>query len=217
MQTNPTAKRILCYGDSNTRWRVPGSLGMKRHPIHERWTGILQTLLGKDYEIIEEGLWARTTMFDDPRPDFPERNGLHTLPIILESHLPLDLVILMLGTTDMKGIIWATSEDTIAGMRALIRTVKNHKVLEWSTSPKILIIVPAIVKEGTAVTSPLFDGATQKGKDLIAWYQQLADSEWVLYLNPTEEIKVDENEGIHLDVENHKTLAELVYEQILTI
>ncbi|MEI6774741.1 MAG: hypothetical protein WCL18_08440 [bacterium] len=54
MNTNDKVKRILCYGDSNTWGRVPSSMGMERYPIHNRWPGILQELLGDTYEIIEE-------------------------------------------------------------------------------------------------------------------------------------------------------------------
>jgi lysophospholipase L1-like esterase len=69
-------------------------------------------------------------MFDDPRPEFSARNGLKTLPIILETHLPLDLVIVMLGTTDTKEMMNVSSEKTAEGMRNLIKTIKNYKVLK---------------------------------------------------------------------------------------
>ncbi|MEI6774740.1 MAG: hypothetical protein WCL18_08435 [bacterium] len=69
-------------------------------------------------------------MFDDPRPEFPERNGTKTLPILLESHLPLDLVIIMLGTTDTKAMMNLSSEKTTEGMQKLIQIIKNYKVLK---------------------------------------------------------------------------------------
>lgn len=129
MKTNTTTKRILCYGDSNTWGRIPSRMGMERYPIQTRWTGILQETLGEDYEIIEEGLGGRTTMVDDPRPEFPERNGLKTLSILLETHLPLDLVIVMLGTTDTKEMMNISSERTTEGMSEIIKVIKNYKVL----------------------------------------------------------------------------------------
>ncbi len=67
MNTNPTAKRILCFGDSNTRGYIPGGTWWGRYPADVRWTGVLQNLLGNEYEIIEEGRGARLTRYEDPR------------------------------------------------------------------------------------------------------------------------------------------------------
>lgn len=210
MQTNPNTKRILCYGDSNTRWRVPLWMGMKRYSLQERRPWILQTLLGEGYEIIEEWLWGRTTMFDDPRTEFPERNGLKTLPIILESHLPLDYVIVMLWTTDTKEMMNTSSQETTEGMRQIIQTIKWYKVLEWTTKPQIMLIVPPIVQETADFASKLFLWGTAKATALKKSYAQLAEEEWTVFLDPTDTIKVDEHDGVHIDATNHKKLATFV-------
>lgn len=217
MNTKEKSKRILCYGDSNTWGWVPASMGSERYPIHKRWTGILQTLLGNDFEIIEEGLGGRTTMFDDPRQEFPQRNGLETLPIVLESHLPLDYVILMLGTTDTKQMMGLTSLEITDGMRKLITTVKNFKKIKGGSTPKILVVVPPIVLETTEFASKLFTGGTKKATELVDNYKQLCEAENVFYLNPTDEIKVDKNEGVHIDTENHQKLANLIYQKIKSL
>ena len=190
-------------------------MGKTRLDINTRWTGILQKKLGNDYEVIEEGLGGRTTMFDDPRPEFKERNGLKILPIILESHLPLDYVILMLGTTDTKEMMNISSEKTTEGMRQLIQTVKTYKALEGTHSPKILIVVPAIVDEKAPFASKLFVGGTNKTKALIKSYKKLAQEEKISYLNPTSKINVDNEDGVHLTKESHKELSELIYKKII--
>lgn len=215
MNTNSKAKRILCYGDSNTWGWVPLSMGAERYSISQRWPGVLQDMLGKDYEVIEEGLGGRTTMFDDPRPEFTERNGLKTLPIILETHLPLDLVIIMLGTTDTKEMMNLSSKQTALGMLNLIKAVKGYKVLKESSVPQILIVVPPVVEEKGELAAKLFKGGSQKGRELAAAYKNLAESEGILFLDPTAEIKVDEKEGIHLDIANHLKLAQLIHEKVL--
>ncbi|MDD3647384.1 MAG: SGNH/GDSL hydrolase family protein [Candidatus Dojkabacteria bacterium] len=214
MNTNPKAKRILCYGDSNTWGWVPGKMGNKRFPIDKRWPGILQTFLGNSYEVIEEGLGARTTQFHDPRPELPQRNGLESLPIVLETHLPLDLVILMLGTTDTKEMFGVSPEKISEGLKKLIHTIKDFKVLESTPSPKILIVVPPIVKEDTNFASKLFTGGTAKGNTLKKLYAQVAIDNDCLFLDPTSECPVDENEGVHLTEKSHKKLAEMTFEKI---
>jgi len=131
-------------------------MGLKRFSSKERRTGILQDLLGNEYEIIEEGLGARTTMFDDPRPELPGRNGLTMLPTILDTHVPLDMVILMLGTTDTKPMMQTSSEDIGEGMRKLITTIKEFKLVNDYTPPKILVIVPPIVKDDAEFASTIY-------------------------------------------------------------
>src|SRR6478672_7408743 len=98
MTTNPDAKRILCFGDSNTWGRIPHVPG--RYPVNVRWTGRLQKLLGDNFEIIEEGLGSRTTDLNYAKK--PGRNGRAYLTPCLDSHNPLDVVVIMLGTNDAK-------------------------------------------------------------------------------------------------------------------
>ena len=92
------ASTILCYGDSNTWGFVPGSEG-ERFSWEERWPGVLQGELGADYRVIEEGLSGRTTVLDNPLE--PYRNGREYLLPCLQSHQPLDLVVIFLGTNDL--------------------------------------------------------------------------------------------------------------------
>jgi len=218
MNTNKRAKRILCYGDSNTWGWVPGSMGKQRFDTSIRWPSLLQKKLKKEYEVIEEGLGARTTSFDDPRPEFPERNGLTLLPIILETHLPLDYVILMLGTTDTKPLINKTPEEIGEGIRNLIKVIKQYRTLDNAPSspPKILLVVPPIVNEKASFASTLFKGGAEKGKALVHIYKTIAEEEGegVLYLDPTSKVKVGKTEGVHLDKKGHKRLAKLILEKI---
>ena len=95
-------KTILCYGASNT-WGYkpdPSAVLPIRYSYKQRWTGILQSKLGDEFLVIEEGLNSRTTVIDDPLND--DRNGKAYLKPCLESHAPLDFVALMLGTNDLK-------------------------------------------------------------------------------------------------------------------
>ena len=98
-------KNVLCFGDSNTWGFMPESISLpcpERHPHDVRWTGVLARELGGGYRVIEEGQNGRTTVHDDPFA--LARNGKTVLPAILESHKPLDLVVLMLGTNDLKAV-----------------------------------------------------------------------------------------------------------------
>ena len=99
VQVSDHPAQILCFGDSNTWGYVP--LTVDRYPESVRWTGVMAQALGAGFRIIEEGQNGRTTVWDDPL-EGDNKNGLRYLPACLESHHPLDLVIIMLGTNDLK-------------------------------------------------------------------------------------------------------------------
>ena len=58
-------KKILCYGDSNTFGYVP--LSGERYDETERWTCVLQSILGNEFKIIEEGACDRTGFVNNPK------------------------------------------------------------------------------------------------------------------------------------------------------
>ena len=91
-------KTVVIYGDSNTHGTLPIEvLGeSKRIAKGQRYPDILAAELGAGVEVIAEGLPARTTVLDDPI-DGPHLNGLTILPAILNTHKPIDLLVLMLG------------------------------------------------------------------------------------------------------------------------
>ena len=95
-------KTILCFGDSLTWGYDP--VGPGRHAHDVRWPSVLEAELGGKARVIAEGLNGRTTVFDDFAAG-ADRNGARVLPTLLTSHAPLDLVIIMLGTNDMKPFI----------------------------------------------------------------------------------------------------------------
>ena len=114
-------KNILCFGDSNT-WGYSPADGT-RYPLDIRWTGVLQKSLGADYRIIEEGLNGRTTFINED--ERPLRSGSDVLQILLESHRPLDFVIIMLGTNDLKVEFNLSVEEIAQGAKTLCEMVLN--------------------------------------------------------------------------------------------
>ncbi|MEO1797934.1 MAG: GDSL-type esterase/lipase family protein, partial [Pseudomonadota bacterium] len=135
-------KRIMCFGDSLTWGWIPVAEGVPttRYPAEVRWTGVLKAALGEGTTIIEEGLSARTTMLSDPTD--PRLDGSAYLPSALASHLPLDLVILMLGTNDTKAYFHRTPFEIAAGMSKLVGQVLGSAggVGTVYPAPEVLII-----------------------------------------------------------------------------
>ena len=111
-------KTVLCYGNSLTWGYVPDGSG--RHALKDRWPEVLQTELGNGVHVVTDGLNGRTTAFDDHLSGF-ERNGAKTLTTVLGAHFPLDLVIIMLGSNDMKNFICGNAQGDQTRHAALDR------------------------------------------------------------------------------------------------
>lgn len=210
-------KRILCYGDSNTWGYISGSNHL-RYGENERWTKLLSKLLRNNFEIIEEGLNSRTLISDDNRPGKEGRNGYNYLIPCLDTHDPIDLVILMLGTNELKHIYNKTTKE-IGEMieKYYIKTILNHKSQFQETYPKLLIIMPPEVNEETAYckTDSKYLGATQKSKELNDIYREIATRNKCYFLsNAGLETGID---GVHLSKKSHKTLAEKLKNEIKKI
>lgn len=209
MNTNPNAKRILCYGDSNTWGKVPFG---DRYPVDVRWTGILQNLLGIEYEIIEEGLRARTTNVDDQNK--PNRNGMTYLRPCLETHYPIDFFILWLGTNDLKNYFNRSAEDVADAVRELIKMVKDIA----GEKVKILTISSPLVFLKPTSEEWRFEGAYEKSQTLGKEIEKVAREESTFFIDLVKEgISPDKEEGVHLSKEMHAKVAELFFGKIKSI
>lgn len=217
-------KNILFYGDSNSWGNIAGTfdLNLMLHQRYEygvRWTSVVQTLLGKDYHIIEENLNGRTTSFDEIGIVRPSRNGLATLPGILEMHYPLNMVIFMLGTNDLKIQFDASVSRISDGMRKLIQIVKESRFGENAKAPQIILMAPApILKMESELFKLFFDETSvEKSHSLAEHYQKLANDEICGFLDIKPIVKISLADGIHIDKDSHIHLAHAVAKKIKEI
>ncbi|MCD7990438.1 MAG: SGNH/GDSL hydrolase family protein [Clostridia bacterium] len=202
---------ILCFGDSNTFGTNPKG---GRHSWNTRWPGRLQVLLGPEYYVIEEGMGGRTTVWDDPLE--PGRCGIQALPMALQSHKPLDLVILFLGTNDCKAHFHASPRVITKGMENLCRTVQRFDYGEGYKKPQILVISPIhIGKDMEHCPYASFDEtAPGKSMALAPLYQELAKAEGCLFLDAASLAGPSSLDQLHMDAKNHGALAEGIAEAV---
>ena len=203
-------KRILCFGDSLTWGWVPMLEGVPttRYPFEQRWTGAFAKALGTGYEIIEEGLNARTTTVDDPGDS--RLNGSAYLPTALASHLPLDLVILMLGTNDCKIYFDRTPLEIANGITHLLKQIKTSAggVGSIYPAPKALLMSPPALSE---IPNPwlnaIFEKGHAKAEALPPLYEAAASFMKSHFMRAGDFVKTEGVDGIHLTPENNEALG----------
>lgn len=206
-------KKVVCFGDSNT-WGFSPFDG-NRYEKDVRWTGILGKLLGDEWEIIEEGQCGRTIALDDVW-EGGIKNGLKYLPPMLESHSPMDLLIIMLGTNDMKSRFHLKACDIAGSMDTMLRLAKA--ILNYSgKKTNILLVSPIWVGEKIAEScfNGIFDKNTvQISKELAVLYERTAQGHECLFLDAAKVAEPSKEDCLHMCPKNHRKLAEEIYKKV---
>jgi lysophospholipase L1-like esterase len=198
-------KSILALGDSLTWGFEAGT--HRRHAFETRWPNALESGL-KNARVIEEGMNGRTTVFADPTCE-AERNGAVALPIALCTHQPLDLVIIMLGTNDIKYANRCRAFDAALGMERLIKIVKHFDYVGAYKPPQILIMSPpCLVPTQDEWFNDLWGHALEESKLFAMHYARVAVEQDVHFFDAGTVVDADPTDGGHLDAANTKALGE---------
>ena len=201
------AGTILCYGDSNTHGTCPMQDvdDIRRFGRQQRWPGVLQIKLGPDWNVIEEGHPGRTTVHPDP-VEGVHKNGRAILLAVLESHRPIDHVILMLGTNDFKARFSVSAMEIASSIYLLLHDIKHSLSGPDRAAPDILLVCPPPIRE-TGFLAEMFAGAAEKSRQLPQHLLAVAQSAEVAFLDSGQLIESDGQDGIHLDAKSHARLA----------
>jgi lysophospholipase L1-like esterase len=204
----------MCFGDSNT-WGFPPDCGM-RYDRQTRWPGVLQQELGDAYYVIEEGLPGRSTVWDDPVEG--GKNGLEQLVPLIHSHMPLDLLIIMLGTNDLKNRFSVSALDISWSIGRLIKAARDSGNPFLGEAPDVLVICPPPLADMS--NSPFKDimiGAEEKSRQLPSVLKSFCDENKVRMFNAGDVVRTSPVDGIHWEPEEHQKLGIAVAREVLDI
>jgi lysophospholipase L1-like esterase len=209
---NDRMPSVLCYGDSNTWGYIASSEG--RFGRGERWPGVLQRELGADHYVIEEGLNSRTTMYEVPGE--PGRNGLEYLPIALETHAPLDAVVLALGINDVFlpgiGARWAAR-----GVEALIGATRTSGAGPEGHAPAVLVLIPPPLGVMPAEWEADAPTARDESRRLPQEFRRVCDPLGVAMLDLSTVCEVSPHDGLHFDADAHAAIGSAVAAEVRSL
>ncbi|MBI1355402.1 MAG: hydrolase [Acidobacteria bacterium] len=196
-------KTVLCFGDSNTWGRSPHSTA--RHPPESRWPNVLAAALGPDVVVIAEGLNGRTTVWEDPIEE--HRCGKAYLPGCLLSHHPLDVVVLMLGTNDLKRRFSVSAFDIGRSVGLLLDIILQSKTGPDGGAPQVLLASPPPVTKLSAFAE-MFEGAAEKCTGLPRYYREHAEARGCRFFDAGSVVRASEADGLHLEASDQVRLGE---------
>lgn len=210
-------RTIMCFGDSNTH----GTCAMhhmqdkRRFAIPQRWPGVMAAELGEGWRIVEEGHPGRTTVHDDAI-EGEHKNGLRILPALLETHRPIDLVIIMLGTNDFKARFNVSAADVALAVQRLLVTIERAECGPDKMAPQVLLLSPPPLSE-IGFLSDMYAGGAVKSQALAGHLGQLAEDRQIAFLDAGLVAAIDPLDGIHLGMEAHEKLGKAVAEAVRSI
>lgn len=215
-------KTILCYGDSYVWGCIPRSFNAKtglwaRYAKDKRWTGILQQELGENYEVVAEGINGRTTTLDEIVPGKPYKNGLTQLPVSLETHYPIDLIIFMLGTNDTKIQFNRPAKEIADGMRQLVKVAKASNKGATANAPKILLLAAQPIIKAPNLSPQRDDAEIEKSHNMATLYQEIAMEENCDFLDASLIVTSSKLDGVHLDETANKLLGHAIAKKVQQI
>ena len=202
-------KSILCFGDSITYGHNPIA-PFVRHAYEDRWPGALEAKLAGKVRVIPEGLGGRTTVHDDWFADC-DRNGARILPTLLRSHGPLDMVIIMLGTNDLKPFLGRTAHEASNGVARLVQIVRASSAAEGAPPPQIAVMSPPELCDTDHPEMLLHFGGPSvidESKQFARWYRQRAGELGVAFFDAASVAKPAPEDGVHLDAANTRAIGE---------
>lgn len=128
-QPELVGRRILVFGDSNSARDWPGRASA--------WPALLARRYGSQITVINESLDGRTTGFDEG-----SFNALNSFVPILTRHLPLDWVLIQLGTNDYKSFY--AVNNTYDVIQRLQQLVDDAVELDLDSTRVVLVTPPPL-------------------------------------------------------------------------
>ena len=185
-------------------------------PETEQWPRVMAAALGDGCEVVVDALSGRTTDAADPlAPQFPGvgLDGNAALPAVLGAHLPLDLVVLMLGSNDQKPQFFRSAFRIALGAGRLIDTVQRSANMFgtlWLTNPvpRILLVCPPPFGKLVKGARAMFGGDDERAVGLPAAYAYIAAAAGVAFFDAGTVVTSDGVDGVHLTGESQRRLGE---------
>jgi len=210
-------RTVLCFGDSNTHGTAAMAdlTDLRRFDRAARWPNVMARRLGSGWDVIAEGQPGRNAVLDDP-VEGVHKNGLRILPALLETHRPIDLVIVVLGTNDLKARFSLPASDIALGLERLVRVIAASDAGPNFRPPRVLLSAPVPIEE-VGFLGDIFEGAAEKSRALPHLLAEVARRQGAGFIDLGCVAEVDPLDGIHLGAEGQAAVGRAMAEAVASL
>lgn len=209
-------QQVLVYSDSLSWGIIPTT--RNRLPFDQRWPRVMEIALnaqGSHVRVIEDCLNGRRTVWDDPYK--PGRNGLVGLAQRIETHSPLELVVLMLGTNDFQSMHQHNAWQSSQGILALVSAIRAAPIEPTMRVPRILVVAPPAIQTPKGPIAPKFAGGEDKCVGLAEAYRKVCEELDCDFFDAGSVVTSSKVDGVHLDLEQHLVLGQAMSEVVVPL
>lgn len=209
-----STRTVLCFGDSNTHGTIPiRQLGVSlRHPFADRWPNVMAQALGEGWHVISEGHGGRTSEHDEAQFG-SRRNGSTVFLSLLESHRPLDLVIIMLGTNDLKAEFGVDAATIAVSVERLVAIARSSACGLGGNAPDVLVVTPTPIIE-CGELGQMFSGGAAKSLNLAQAFEAMGQRARVRVFDAGEVCEVSPTDGVHFETQALHALGRALARQV---
>ena len=207
---------VLAFGDSNTWGWKPTADGFpaERFDDATRWAGVLDAAL-PEATVVVDGQVGRLTNLDGRSAvglvDADDFNGAKDLPEAIARHMPLDLVVIMLGTNDLQAGVDRTPDEIAVAAFELAELVAGsaQPVFTAYPAPQALVVAPPPMSDASATgLADLFQQGVAASAMLGAAFADEAERTGVPFFDAGTVTATDSVDGVHLTANNHRALGD---------
>ena len=228
-QDRPT--RILVFGDSNSWGWVPrdDEEPTVRYPAAVRWPERMADDLARRHgpaDLVVDAVSGRTTNVDDPNtaelyPPLNGRsfNGAQALPVAIAAHMPLDHVVIMLGTNDVKAA-FARDARTIAHALVGIGMLAERctGVATAYPPPRVLLVAPPPLGPLSDAMAEDFFGGPETSRAVGSQVLTLATAAGLAAVDTGAVVPAIRGvDGVHFTEDDHAAVATAVAGSLLGV
>ena len=208
-------KNVLAFGDSNAWGWVPRLeiFPSDRLPKGQRWPDILAEALGAGWVVFFDALPGRTTALEDETVELGPgaANGLARLPAAIAAHMPLDLVIIALGTNDFKEPFGRSVEQIASDILELGAEVALNSGISTTYAPaRALILCPpplGLLHPEEWVREVFSQNSLDRSKALATVLGPKARAAGHGFFDAGSVMATEGVDGVHFSAENHRSLG----------
>jgi lysophospholipase L1-like esterase len=136
-------------------------------------------------------------------------SGAAYLEPCLKSHQPLDVVVLLLGTNDLKSRYGAAPAEIARGVGRLVEIVYKCDTRHGGRTPDVILCAPPPIEE-VGVFAEEFAGAAMRSRRLAEYLIQIAREYDCPFLDAGAVARSSAIDGIHWERDSHAKFAKAV-------
>jgi len=208
-------RSFLCFGDSNTWGYIPRDdsdpLQFRRYGREIRWPSVLESLLGPGYRVYDYGICGldgASHSGEDRLAEGTSRAAIDHVKGSLAAHVPVEDLVVMLGTNDVAHPAKRTPEAIADGIATTFRAGLATAGF-FGSKPAVWLVSP--IPLGAAVLEfEIGASVIERSRGLAVALREQARANGWRFVDAAAAGELEGGDGVHWTPGHHRRFAEIL-------